>query len=163
MKFNLPKWLKIGGVIIALLIIAMIALKMYRMSVPPPSELSTPERIEWDYEYGNITEEQKILYLHYALNDRTKKLPPRYDSIAEWEGTSYGIELSRIVASYDVCRFSSFTQSELRRIYGDRMATCDDENNNLLVVVITVLSLLVGFAITSRKKMLNSIKFLRPN
>jgi hypothetical protein len=62
-------------------------------TVDKNEKLSTPELIERDFAEGNITAEQRFLYLNYALND-PKNLPPQYRSKVAWEGTMLAIELS---------------------------------------------------------------------
>lgn len=56
------------------------------------SELSTPELIEQAFVRGEITSEQRLLYLAYALYDY-KVLPAQFQSSFEWFGTSYAEEI----------------------------------------------------------------------
>ena len=57
------------------------------------SKLSTPELIEQAFASGEITAEQRILYLTYALYDY-KSLPSQYLSNVGWSGTSYVQEIN---------------------------------------------------------------------
>lgn len=56
--------------------------------------LSTPALIEQAYSAGQITAEQRMLYLAYAVYD-IKKLPAQYHGTAGWEGTAVVAEINR--------------------------------------------------------------------
>lgn len=81
-----------------------------------PSSNSTPDLIQQAFSIGKITNEQRLLYLAYALGDY-EKLPSQYQSNIPWEGTLIALELNEAANSSNVmCELSLFTQSELRRI-----------------------------------------------
>lgn len=80
-------------------------------------ELSTPGLIEQAYSEGEITAEQRLLYLAYAVYDFSV-LPTHFHSNVGWRGTSTVEELYATVATRNVmCKFSSATQAELRRLF----------------------------------------------
>ena len=77
---------------------------------------STPDLIQLAFARNEITEEERLLYLAYALGD-PEKLPAQYYGKAPWSGTMIGLELYETVKSKEkMCRLSTFTQSELRQI-----------------------------------------------
>ena len=88
-------------------------------------KFSTPDLIQLSFAKGEITEEERLLYLAYALSD-SEKLPTRYHGKAPWSGTMTGLELYETVKSKEgMCKLSPFAQSELRRMMRVEGATCD--------------------------------------
>ena len=88
-------------------------------------KFSTPDLIQLSFAKGEITEEERLLYLAYALSD-SEKLPTRYHGKAPWSGTMIGLELYETVKSKEgMCKLSPFAQSELRRVMRVEGATCD--------------------------------------
>ncbi|OGG15511.1 hypothetical protein A3D77_06720 [Candidatus Gottesmanbacteria bacterium RIFCSPHIGHO2_02_FULL_39_11] len=88
---------------------------IYRCQTEINGNQSTPELISCARLTGKITEEERILYLTYAVGD-IEKLPSEYKSNAPWEGTSILIELNDIVSSdKPFCDFTQNTQNELRK------------------------------------------------
>lgn len=79
-------------------------------------ELSTPALIEQALANSEITAEQRLLYLAYAIYDHSI-LPARFHSNVGWFGTAYVKELSEAITSPGVmCSMSPCVQSELRRL-----------------------------------------------
>jgi hypothetical protein len=79
--------------------------------------LATPELIDCARTAGKITKGQRILYLHYALDDY-EKLPPEYKSNDPWEGTLIALNVSEAISSAaKFCTFSKEIQTELRKSY----------------------------------------------
>ena len=110
----------LAGILILIIIIILAINIQNRESL----KYSTPDLIQSALARGEINEEERLLYLAYALGD-SEKLPTRYIGKAPWSGTMIGLELYETVKSKEeLCRLSSFTQSELRRILLEG-ATCD--------------------------------------
>lgn len=85
---------------------------------------STPDLIQLAFAEGEINEEDRLLYLAYALAD-SEKLPTRYIGKAPWSGTMIGRELHETVRSKtEMCKLSPFAQRELRRILREGV-TCN--------------------------------------
>ena len=77
--------------------------------------MSTPEKISCAFLEKKITENQRVLYLFYAVYD-FKKLPMEYRSDTGWDGTLTVQEVKEIAQSKEkMCKLSAFVQSELRR------------------------------------------------
>ena len=111
----------LAGVFILIIIIILAINIQNRESL----KYSTPDLIQLAFAKGEINGEERLLYLAYALGD-SEKLPTRYIGKAPWSGTMIGLELHETVKSKEeMCRLSSFTQSELRRVMRVECATCD--------------------------------------
>jgi hypothetical protein len=88
-------------------------------------KFSTPDLIQLAFIRGEITEEQRLLYLAYALGDY-ENLPTQYHSNYPWSGTFIIMELREAVTSKSVmCKLSPFAQSELRRVLQIEGVICD--------------------------------------
>lgn len=95
-------------------------------------ELSTPELIEWAFAQGEITAEQRLLYLAYAVYDYSS-LPSEFHSSVPWFGTHYVQELKTALdaaaSSQAPFSLSSTAQSELDRLLSPQAKTvCDQED-----------------------------------
>jgi hypothetical protein len=107
--------------IFVLLIIIILAINIQNR---PSQKYSAPDLIQLAFVRGEITEEERLLYLAYALGD-FEKLPTRFDSNYPWSGTFIAMDLHEAVTSKSVmCKLSPYTQSELRRILREGVA-CD--------------------------------------
>lgn len=62
-------------------------------------------------------------------------------------------EIERLISSGEVCKFSSFTRSEL-----GIEVECDNSNDTMLAIVVLLSCALAAFAIANRKKILNFLK-----
>ena len=82
-----------------------------------PQKSSTPDLIQLAFAKGEITEEERLLYLAYALGD-SEKLPAQFhNNNYPWSGTFVIMDLHETVTSKSVmCKLSPFAQIELRRI-----------------------------------------------
>jgi hypothetical protein len=80
--------------------------------------LSTPELIEDAYAAGEISAEERVLYLAYAVYE-SESLPPTYQSDAPWRGTVIVRELNELLRSPAFCEMSPEIQSELERLIGE--------------------------------------------
>jgi len=90
------------------------------------NKLSTPELIEQAFASGEITAEQRILYLAYALYDY-KSLPSQYLSNVGWFGDSYVEEVDaaqKAVASGKGTSFSSAIETEFTRLSALATTVC---------------------------------------
>ena len=109
-----------GGIFVLVLITILVISAQNRKS----QKYSTPDLIQLAFVKGEITEEERLLYLAYALHDQDK-LPARFHSNYPWGGTLIFLELRQAVISKTVmCKLSTFTQSELRQILREG-ATCE--------------------------------------
>ncbi|MEK6752196.1 MAG: hypothetical protein AABZ00_08005 [Chloroflexota bacterium] len=102
---------------IGLAILLILAFISFRVITSPNRTLTTPDLIQRAVANGKITEEERLLYLAYALGDY-EKLPTRFHSNAPWSGTLIILELREVSRSKSVmCELSPFVQGELRRIF----------------------------------------------
>lgn len=87
-------------------------------------ELSTPALLAQALDNGEITAEQRLLYLAYATGDYDK-LPPQFRGNVPWRGTLTLLELGEVITSPSLmCSLSRCVQDELRRIFKSGV-TCD--------------------------------------
>lgn len=78
--------------------------------------LSTPALIGQAFENGKITDEQRLLYLTYAVYEG-ESLPSQYRSDTGWHGTFIVAEIKEAASNPNTfCTFSSFGQNELKRL-----------------------------------------------
>lgn len=80
--------------------------------------LSTPELIDKAYADGEIDEEERILYLTYAVYSYDS-LPAAYQSDVGWRGTLLVRELDEFLQSPAFCDISPDAQAELERLLGE--------------------------------------------
>lgn len=79
-------------------------------------ELSTPELIGQAYIKGEITSEERLLYLAYAIFEY-ESLPSRFRSNVGWHGTFILAELQEAANSPSVfCNMSPYIRSEFQRL-----------------------------------------------
>ena len=79
-------------------------------------ELSTPALIDQASARGEITDEQRLLYLAYAVFEH-ESLPIRFRSNVGWRGTSILEELEEAANSQSVlCSMSPDVRSEFQRL-----------------------------------------------
>jgi hypothetical protein len=79
-------------------------------------ELSTPELIDQALARSEISEEERLLYLAYAIFEY-ESLPTRFHSKVGWRGTAVIEELNEAVGSPAIlCSMSPYVQSELLRL-----------------------------------------------
>ena len=79
--------------------------------------LDTPSLITLAFERGEITEEERWLYLAYALYEY-KSLHPQYLSNVEWFGDFVARDLYEVVDSpAKLCSMSPHVRSELLRLF----------------------------------------------
>jgi hypothetical protein len=92
---------------------------------PTPTRLiSTPELIEEAFDRGEITNEERLLYLAYAVYD-PYSLPAKYFGNRAWDATFVVHELH--VAAIDpsiLCSMSLDAQREIQRLLNPH-TTCD--------------------------------------
>lgn len=82
----------------------------------PKRTLATPDLIQRAYDKGQITAEQRVLYLTYAIYEY-ESLPGGYRGQVPWEGTFILMDVSVAIHSPSTfCYMSPHTQSELRRL-----------------------------------------------
>ena len=86
--------------------------------VPTPTSqyVDTPTLINQALDRGEITEEERLLYLAYALYEH-ESLPARFQSSFEWFGDVAADELDEVVDSTaKLCSMSPYVRSELLRV-----------------------------------------------
>lgn len=87
-------------------------------------KLSTPQLIERAYDKGQISEEERLLYLAYAIYEY-ESLPKRFRSNVGWRGTSTLEELYKAANSPSVlCSMSPQVRSEFQRLFEPKI-TCN--------------------------------------
>ena len=97
------------------------------MSAPmaPVADLSTPALIDQALAQGEITAEERLLYLAYAVYEY-ESLPMQFHSNVGWRGTDTVRELYQTVSTPEImCGLTSTVQNELRRVLNDGV-TCND-------------------------------------
>ncbi|MCB0132088.1 MAG: hypothetical protein KDD78_14615 [Caldilineaceae bacterium] len=90
------------------------------LEVVKPAEasptLSTPALLGQAVTQGEITENERLLYLAYAVYE-PDSLPAQFRSNAGWRGTEFVREVRQAVNSTDIlCAMDPATQDELRRL-----------------------------------------------
>ncbi len=111
-------------ILITLAVFVALALISFLIITGPNRTLATPDLIQRAVANGKITEEERLLYLAYALGDY-EKLPTQFHSNLPWSGTMIGLELYETVKSKEeMCELSPFVQGELRRILREGV-TCE--------------------------------------
>jgi hypothetical protein len=107
----------LGGLLILVIVFAIVQNQALR-------KLSTPQLIERAYTRGIISEEQRLLYLAYAVFDY-KSLPVRFRGNIGWRGTFIVAELYKAANTPSVlCSMSSYVRSEFQRVIHPEI-TCD--------------------------------------
>lgn len=102
------------------------ALTQQPPSTQPSSmkDVSTPDLILQAFDRGEITGDQRLLYLAYALYD-DELLPSEFHGDAKWDGTGEIIYLSKSANTSSVlCSMSPSARSELLRYIRSNI-TCD--------------------------------------
>ncbi len=92
--------------------------------------LSTPELIEQAFANGEITYEQRLLYLAYAVYDPSS-LPKQFQSDAGWFGTRYVAEIHSILVAQAnglSSVLSETTLAELERLQPQSATVCDQQD-----------------------------------
>jgi hypothetical protein len=97
-------------------------------SIVPTDEsnqkLSTPGLIDQAYAKGEITADQRLLYLAYAIFEH-ESLPARFRSRIGWRATSTVEEIDEAIDSQVIfCSMSSEIRSEFQRLLKP-VATCN--------------------------------------
>ena len=101
----------LAGIFVLIIIILAINIQNRKSQ-----KYSTPDLIQLAFAKDEINEEERLLYLAYALGDYDK-LPARFHSNYPWSGTLIILELREAARSKSVmCKLSPYAQSELRRI-----------------------------------------------
>lgn len=118
----------VNGIAILVAIIVLSSCAQIGVSATPTQnlgqELAIPDLIQQAFAKGEITDEQRLLYLAYAIYE-PESLPVRFLSNVEWEGTFTAQEIGEAASSPAIlCSMSSYVQSEIRRLV--KVATiCD--------------------------------------
>jgi len=119
-------------------LVAIIAITSYFQSRTEASkqDLSTPELIGQAFDRMEITNEQRLLYLTYALYEY-ESLPSRFLSNVGWFGEMAQYELEVLYDPSVFCSMSPHARSEFQRLL-KLDTTCEKE---------TWTSILVGFLV----------------
>jgi len=105
----------VSGFFILIVITALTSYSQSRTEVSNQG-LSTPELIDQAFARGEITEEERLLYLAYALYEY-ESLPTRLLSNVGWRGTSTVEELYEATNDPSVfCSMSPHVRSEFQRM-----------------------------------------------
>ena len=114
----------VSGFFILIVITALTSYSQSRTEVSNQG-LSTPELIDQAFARGEITEEERLLYLAYALYEY-ESLPTRLLSNVGWRGTSTVMELENAISTpFVLCSMSPYVRSEFQRIFNLDAITCD--------------------------------------
>jgi hypothetical protein len=99
------------------ILVTIIALIRYSQSGTEDlnQELDTPSLIQLAFERGEITEDERLLYLAYALFEQ-ESLPPRFVGPYEWTGEQYIMELQEALTPERLCSMSPYMRSEFQRL-----------------------------------------------
>jgi len=96
---------------------------------PDSTTLSTPQLIDQALARGEITKDERLLLLAYALYE-PESLPSRYESQVGWYGTQYVRELIEAHTLLETAPTSPEQASEMDRILSTTAATiCDVEDS----------------------------------
>ena len=105
-----------------LFVIVIIVLAVYAQN-QESRKLSTPQLIGKAYVEGEISEEEQLLYLAYAIFEY-ESLPARFRGNVGWRGTSTVEELHEAANSPSVlCSMSPDVRSEFQRLLNPKI-TC---------------------------------------
>ncbi|HEX9839522.1 MAG TPA: hypothetical protein VGA72_09255 [Anaerolineales bacterium] len=118
-QFQKPKLLFAiaGGIFVLVVIFSIVDYQETR-------KLSTPDLIGKAYIEGKISEEERLLYLAYAMFEY-ESLPKRFHGSAPWSGTFILAELYEAANSPSVlCSMSPSIRSEFQRLLHPKI-TCD--------------------------------------
>jgi hypothetical protein len=118
-QFQKSKWLfaMAAGIFVLFFIFSVLEYQESR-------RFSTPELIDKAYVAGRISEEERLLYLAYAIFEY-ESLPARFHSNIGWSGTSTIMELSQAANSPSVlCSMSPEIRSEFQRLLEPKI-TCE--------------------------------------
>lgn len=76
---------------------------------------STPDLIQQAFDRGEITDEQRLLYLAYAIYEY-ESLPTQFHSNVGWRGTSIIMDLHEAAPPLRICSMSPSIRSEFQRL-----------------------------------------------
>ena len=101
---------------IILVVFLVLALISFLVITSPNRTSTTPGLIQRAFDRGEITAEQRLLYLTYAIYE-DKSLPARFLGKIPWDGTLIFVDIGEALNSpIPFCSMSSYTQSEIRRL-----------------------------------------------
>jgi hypothetical protein len=105
-------------ILITLAVFLVLAFVSFLVITSPNRTSTTPDLIQRAFDRGEITAEQKWLYLTYAVYE-DESLPARFRGKVPWEATmSLLSEMDVAMHSRSVfCSMSPFVQSEIRRLH----------------------------------------------
>ena len=86
--------------------------------------LPTPALIARAFERGEISDEERLLYLTYAVYE-PDSLPAEYSSTVGWRGTMVVREIKELVNSPKLCDMDVFVRNELQRLNPGQGAACE--------------------------------------
>jgi len=122
-KPKLPSTI-VSGFFILVVILALNSYFQNRTDVSN-QELDTPSLIQLAYDRGQITNEQRLLYLAYALYEH-ESLPHRFRGNVGWFGESALYELEVLNDPEVFCSMSPYVRSEFQRLFKSDI-TCERE------------------------------------
>jgi hypothetical protein len=103
-------------IILAVFLVLALALIIFLVISSPNRTLATPDLIQDAFDRGEITAEQRLLYLTYAILEG-ESLPARFRSKVPWDGTFILQDIGESAFSPSVlCSMSPYVQSEIRRL-----------------------------------------------
>ena len=150
--FQKPKLLStiVSGFFILVTIIALANYFQYRIEASN-QDLDTPSLIQLAYDRGQITEEQRLLYLAYALYEH-ESLPTRFLSNVGWFGEGAVEELQEALTPPEViCSMSPHVRSEFQRLF-TLDTTCEEETWTSILVGILFIAIITLVVKIQNKK-----------
>lgn len=90
------------------------------------AQLSTPALINQAFDQGEITADERVLYLAYALYE-PQSLPARFHSDVGWYGTQFAREVQNYVQSVNAAT-TDVLQQELGRMNSLAATVCNNED-----------------------------------
>jgi hypothetical protein len=103
-------------ILIILAVFLVLAVISFLVITNPNRTLATPGLIQRAFDRGEITAEQRLLYLTYAIYEY-KSLPTRFRGKVPWDGTLIFADIGEAFNSpTPFCSMSPYVQSEIRRL-----------------------------------------------
>jgi len=133
----------VGGFFILAIIITLISYSRGRTEALK-QEFETPSLIQMAYDRHQITNEQRLLYLAYALME-PESLPAPYRSRVGWFGEMAQYELDDLNDPEVFCSMSPYARNEFQRLLKINM-TCERQIWRSVLVgilIVTIITLVV--------------------
>ncbi len=102
--------------IVCIILAVLLALISFLVITSPNRTSTTPGLIQRAFDRGEITAEQRLLYLTYAVYEY-ESLPTKFRGKVPWDGTLIFADIGEAFNSpTPFCSMSQYVQSEVRRL-----------------------------------------------